>query len=193
MKRANKIILITLVAVLSVPIMGGILMAAEETGDWRETYDMILRWVNFLILAFLIVKFARTPLKDFLEGQKEKLRAEIKSKEKVKEQTIAEVNDILRVLDESETRFSDLKDRIVEQGRKRKEQIVENAKVQSRQMLEETKKRVQHQMEQAKMQLKAELVDTATEMAMDRLLREVKADDHEKFLNQFLKEVQSSS
>jgi F-type H+-transporting ATPase subunit b len=193
MKRVNKIAFISLFAVLSVLFMGGDLIAAEEAGGWRETYDPVLRWVNFLILAFLIVKFARTPLKDFLKGQKEKLSAEIGKKEKEKEKATAEVKDIMTALNESETRFADLKERVVEQGKKRKDQIIEDTKEQSRQMLEETKKRVKYQIEKAKQQLKAELVDTAVELAMDRLPREMTGEDNEKFLDQFLRGAQGSS
>jgi F-type H+-transporting ATPase subunit b len=193
MKCINNIVLISLVAIVSVMVTGGDLIAAEEAGRWRETYDMILRWVNFLILAFLIIKFARIPLKDFLTGKKEKFKAEIGNKEKLKEKAAAEVNDILTILNESETRFADLKDRILEQGKKRKEQIIEDAKTQSQQLLEETRKRVTHQIDQAKMQLKAEMVDAAIELAMDTLNREVNAEDNEKFVDQFLKAVQRGS
>lgn len=187
MKRVNKIALISLFAVLSVLFVGGDLIAAEEAGGWRETYDLALRWGNFLILAFLIVKFARTPLKDFLKGQREKLAAEISKKEK--EKATIEVQDIMTALNESEIRFADLKERIIEQGKKRKDLIVEDAKDQSRQMLEETKNRVKHKIEQAKKQLKAELVDTAIELALDQLPREVTDEDNEKFLDQFIREA----
>jgi F-type H+-transporting ATPase subunit b len=195
MKPVNKIALVFLCAALCVLIAGGNLLAADAKGEsnWRETYDLVLRWANFLILAFLIVKFARTPLKDFLKGQKEKLAAEIGKKEKEKERATAEVKDIMTALNESETRFASLKERIVVQGKKKKEQIVDAAKAQSRQLLEETKKRVKYQIEQAKQQLKAELVDTAIELAMDRLPREMTGEDNEKFFDQFLREAQGSS
>jgi len=195
MKPGNKIALVFLCAALCVLIAGGNLLAADAKGEsnWRETYDLVLRWANFLILAFLIVKFARTPLKDFLKGQKEKFAAEIGKKEKEKERATAEVKDIMTALNESETRFADLKERIVEQGKKKKEQIIDAAKAQSRQLLEETKKRVKYQIEQAKQQLKAELVDTAIELAMDRLPREMTGEDNEKFFDQFLREAQGSS
>ena len=41
--------------------------AAEAAGDWRPMYDLILRYVNFIILAFLIIKYARKPLVNFFK------------------------------------------------------------------------------------------------------------------------------
>jgi len=193
MKRNNKIAWIFLCAMVCLLIPGTDLFAAEEAGGWRETYDLVLRWVNFIILASLIVKFARTPLKDFVKGQREKIATDIRKKEKEKDKTTAEVEKIKTALNEGEARFKDLKDRIVEQGKKRKEQIVEEAKMQSRQRLAETRKRVEHQILEAKKRLKAELVDIAVEQALQRLPKEITSEDNQKFLGQFLSNTQAQS
>ncbi len=193
MKRINKIAWISLCAMVCLLIPGTDLFAAEEAGGWRETYDLVLKWVNFIILASLIVKFARTPLKDFVKGQREKIAADIRKKEKDKDTATAEVEEIKTALKEGEARFKDLKDRIVEQGKKRKEQIVEEAKEQSRQMLVETQKRVENQILEAKKRLKDELVDTAVEQALQRLPKEVTSEDNQKFLGQFISGTHAQS
>ena len=195
MKRINKIAWISLCAMVCLLIPGTDLLAAEAevAGGWRETYDLVLRWVNFIILASLIVKFARTPLKDFVKGQREKIAADIRKKEKDKNTATAEVEEIKTALKEGEARFKDLKDRIVEQGKKRKEQIVKEAKEQSRQMLVETQKRVEHQILEAKKRLKDELVDTAVELALQRLPKEITSEDNQKFLDQFLSHTHAQS
>ena len=193
MKRINKIAWISLCAMVCLLIPGTDLFAAEEAGGWRETYDLVLKWVNFIILASLIIKFARTPLKDFVKGQREKLAADIRKKEKEKDTATAEVEGIKTALNEGEARFKDLKDRIVEQGRKRKEQIVKEAKEQSRQMLVETQKRVENQISEAKKRLKAELVDAAVEQALQRLPKEITFKDNQKILNRFLSDTHAQS
>ena len=193
MKRINKIAWISLCAMVCLLIPGTDLFAAEEAGGWRETYDLVLKWVNFIILASLIFKFARTPLKDFVKGQREKIAADIRKKEKDKNTATAEVEEIKTALKEGEARFKDLKDRIVEQGKKRKEQIVKEAKEQSRQMLTETQKRVENQILEAKKRLKAELVDVAVEQALQRLPKEITSEDNQKFLDRFLSDTHAQS
>ena len=193
MKRLNKIAWISLCAMACLLIPGPDLFAAEEAGGWRETYDLVLKWVNFIILASLIIKFARTPLKDFLKGQREKLASDIRKKEKDKNTAAAEVEEIKTALNEGDARFKDLKARIVEQGKKRKEQIVIGAEEQSRQMLTETQKRVENQILEAKKRLKAELVDSAVEKALQRLPKEITSEDNQKFLDQFLSDTHAKS
>ena len=193
MKRINKIAWISLCAMVCLLIPGTDLFAAEEAGGWRETYDLVLKWVNFIILASLIFKFARTPLKDFVKGQREKIAADIRKKEKDKNTAVAEVEEIKTALKEGEARFKDLKDRIVKQGKKRKEQIVKEAKEQSRHMLVETQKRVENQILEAKKRLKAELVDAAVERALQWLPKEITSQDNQKFLNRFLSDTHTQS
>ena len=63
---------------------------AEEIPTWRVWWDHIWRILNFLILAFFLVKMAKEPLKNFLAGQREKVARDFEKMEKAKEQAIAE-------------------------------------------------------------------------------------------------------
>ena len=192
MKRTKKVIWISLLAMGSFLLPGTDLLAAEEAGGWRETYDMVLKWINFIILAAVIFKYARIPLKDFLKGQSEKLAADIRKKEKEKDEASTEVEGIKAALSEGEARFQDLKTRILEQGKKRKEQIVRDAEEQSRQMMIETRKRVESQILEAKRRVKAELVDAAVEKALQHLPKEITSEDNERFLKQFFSRYKRS-
>ena len=51
--------------------------AADSSGDWRPMFDLVMRWVNFLILAFLLIKFSRAPIKKFLADKKQTIADEI--------------------------------------------------------------------------------------------------------------------
>ena len=53
---------------LCIHIFGDDTLAAESGGTWRSTYDLIMRWANFLILAFIIFKFGKKPLINFMKS-----------------------------------------------------------------------------------------------------------------------------
>ena len=186
MKRAGYVIWVSVFCMACVVGLSCDALAAEAESGWRATYDSILRWVNFAILAFVIIKFARTPLKDFAQGQKEKLTRELRRKEKAKEAAVDAVKEIRQTLDDSEARFADLKDRIIEQGERKKQQIVEDATAQSRQMLADAKRQVENQIVQAKNRFKSELVDAAADLAMKRLPDLITKEDNQIFINRFL-------
>ena len=51
--------------------------ASASSGEWRPVYDEVMLWVNFFILAFIIVKYGRKPLMNFLNGQKDEIADQI--------------------------------------------------------------------------------------------------------------------
>ena len=186
MKPFNYIVLILICATIIILGVGNDVMAAETGDGWRATYDLVLRWVNFVILAALLFKLGKTPMKDFLTGQKEKFSRELKRKEEEKDAAIKETEEIKRTLDEAEIRFANIKNRIIEQGEKKKHQIIEDAKEQSRLLMEEAKRRIDSQILQAKEQFKAELVETAIDLAIERIPQEITEEDNQKYIDQFL-------
>jgi len=189
MKCVNKIVLIfcyIIAGILSLHFLGHEAFAAEKASSWRPIYDLILRWINFGIIVFLVVRYAKTPLMNFLRGQKEKLAREIKRLENKKQGISANIEETLKTIDESEVRFAELKERIVRQGEKKKEVIIQTAQKQSKMMLEDGKRRIDTHFIQAKNKFRAELIDRAIDLAMERLPKEITAEDNEKLTIEYL-------
>jgi F-type H+-transporting ATPase subunit b len=189
MKHMDKIggIFFYLIAmVLSLHFLGHDALAAEKSSSWRPMYDLILRWINFGIIAFVIVKYGKTPIMNFLRGEKDKLAQEINRLENEKKEAAAKIKEALKSVDDSEVRFADLKDRIIQQGEKKKTEIIESAQHQSKMMLKDAKRRIDTHFLQAKKELRAELIDRAMDMAMERLPGEITHEDNDKFTRLFL-------
>lgn len=180
-----------LAVILSLHLLGYDVLAAEKSSGWRPTYDLVLRWINFVIIVFVIVKYGKTPIINFLRGQKDKLASEIKRLEDEKNDAEAKIKETLKTIDESEVRFSELKDRIVQQGERKKAEIIESAQNQSRLMLEDAKRRVDSYFLHAKDAFRAELIDSAVDLALERLPGEITAEDNEKFTRDFLESTSS--
>ncbi len=188
MKGRHRIILRAVVAsALLMFVMGAVdAVAAETSGSWRQTYDMIMVWVNFGILAFIIVKFGKAPLMDFLLNRKAELAREIGDIEEKKEAVTARIEDAYRVLDQSDARFAELKKKIVQQGEKKKQEIIEDAQEQSRLILETAKQKIESRIVRAKSTFRAELIDAAAEKALERLPKEITEEDDRKLVEQYL-------
>jgi F-type H+-transporting ATPase subunit b len=186
MKKGHRIILTTAAWVLLIMMTSADAVAAEGSGDWRSTYDTIMMWINFGILAFVIVKFGREPMKDFLSGRKAELAREIGEIEEKKKEVTARINDTYRILDQSDARFAELKKKIVQQGEKKKQEIIEDAQEQSRLILQTTKQKIESRIVQAKATFRAELIDAATEIALERLPKEITEEDDRNMIEQYL-------
>ena len=168
---------------LAVP---GPVWAEETAGNWRTTYDTVMIWVNFTILAFVIYKFGKDPIMDFLRLRKEDLAYEIGELESQKEKVTARIEETRQAITESDIRYADLKERILRQGERRKQEIIDDAKAQSRIMMESTKDKVGSQIQQAKRRFKEEMVDAAIDRAMERLPQVITDEDNENLLDQYM-------
>jgi len=189
MKRVNKIVRLCcfiIAGATSFHFLGLDALASESSGGWRPIYDEILLWINFGIIAFVFVKYGKTPLMNFLRGQKEKIAQDIERVEQKKEKATNQIKEIHKVLDEKDARFVEIRDRIVQQGERKKQEIIESAQQQSKMMLNDARRRIDSQFGQAKSAFRAELIDAAIELAMQRLPQEIIDEDHDKFLNQYL-------
>ncbi len=163
--------------------------AAEEaasSGGWRSTWDEAMLWLNFCILAFVIFKYGRQPLKDFLRGKSREIEKQIGRVEKQKQEIENQIRETRKAVEESETRFESLKMRIIKQGERRKVQLIEDAKSQSEIMLTMSKRKIEGQVKEAKDSFKAELVDAAIDLALERLPKEVTEEDNHRFVDQYL-------
>jgi F-type H+-transporting ATPase subunit b len=172
--------------VLSLHFLGHEAFAAENSSNWRPIYDLILRYINFGIIVFVIVKYGKTPIMNFLRGQKEKLAKEIQQLEDEKENVASQVKEMVKTIDESEERFEELKERIVDQGEKKKAEIIQAAQAHSESMILDAKRRIQSHFLQAKHDFRAELIDAAVDLALERFPKEMTPEDDEKFTREFL-------
>ena len=189
MKRVNnkvRLFYFIMAGTLSLHFLGFEALASESSGGWRPIYDEVLLWFNFGIIVFVFIKYGKTPLMNFLYGGREKIAQEIERIEEKKKQAADKVTEINKMVDESEARFAKIKARIVEQGERKKKEIIQSAQQQSKTMLKDAKKRVDIQFVQAKYTLKKELVDTAIDLAMQILPKEITPEDNDKFTRLFL-------
>ena len=185
-KKLGEICCFILAVVIGILLLGTEASAADNSGDWRPVFDLVMRWLNFGIFVFILVKYARTPIKDFLLSRRAEVAREIEIVEEKKEEANKRIQDAARMLDESEVRFTRVKERIIQEGETKKQKLIEDAQQESKILLESTMKKIQSQLLDAKRAFKSELVDTAISLAMKRLPDEITTEDNQKFTDQFL-------
>ena len=161
-------------------------IAAEGQDSWRPLFDEIMRWLNFGILAFLLIKFSRAPIKNFFRARREEMVREIEALENEKQAALQEIDENLKQLEDSGARFEAIKGRIVAQGEKNKQKIIEDAKQESKALLEGAKQKIDSQIIEARNKLRKELIDSAIALAMERLPAEMTAEDNQKWVDRFM-------
>lgn len=171
---------------LGIHLLGTEALAAENSSNWRPTFDLVMRWLNFGIIVFVLLKYARRPIMDFLLSRREEVAQEIEKIEEKKEEANRKIQDALKMLDESEVRFAKLKERIIQEGETKKQKLIDEAQQESKILLESTIKKTENQLLDAKKAFQSELVDMAISLALQRLPDEITTEDNQRFTNQFL-------
>ena len=189
MKKNNTIayygcFLIAFLAVLG--LSGTEALAAEAANSWRSTFDLVMRWVNFAIFAILLVKFAKTPIKNFLSDRKGQIEKKIKTYEQQKEAVQEKIAESQKMLADSQARFGKIRQTIIEGGQRKKQEIIEDAQRESRMLLEVTRHKIEHQIREAKGAIRAEMIESAITLAEKKLPVEITAADQQKLTDIFL-------
>lgn len=162
--------------------------AAEGGASWRPTYDMAMLWVNFGILAFVIVKYARRPLVDFLRGQGAKTAEETQRVEEEKRRTEQTVQETLAALEHSRRHFEQVRERIVGEGARRRQEIIDSARHDGTLMMERSRQQIAHQIAEAQAALKNELLDKAFSTALERIPSELSAEEDRQLVERYIRE-----
>jgi F-type H+-transporting ATPase subunit b len=167
-------------------LSGSDALAAENVKNWRITYDLLMRWVNFAIFAILLVKFAKAPIKNFLSDRMGQIEKKIKTYEQQKEAVREKVTESQKMLADSQARFDKIRQMIIESGERKKQEIIEDAQRESQMLLEAIRHKIEHQIREAKDAIRTEMIESAIALAEKKLPAEITAADQQKLTDLFL-------
>jgi F-type H+-transporting ATPase subunit b len=181
--------------ILSALMLWGLFSEAAWAGDGiqftRAHYDLIMRYLNFLILAAVLYKFGRKPLLGFLNNQKNEVAATIDNLEARKQEALEKIKQSQEHLKANKKNLAEISDRIAAEGLQRKQQIIEQAQNESQLMLQAAQAKIEGNLRDTVERLKAELVEAATEKAAEKLPAMLGTQDHERLFQQWLEAVEN--
>jgi len=152
----------------------------------RETYDLIMRYVNFAILAGLIIKYARRPIISFLKDKRAEVRQTIQDLEEKKRAIEKRIEETQRELEAGQDRLALIKKRIVADGKRRKEELIAGAKEESSVLIQSAKHSIDAIIRDAGVRIRSDLVDMAADIALEKIPTIITAQDHERFVQNWL-------
>jgi len=166
--------------------------AAEGEASWRATYDLAMMWVNFAILAFLLVKYARAPLLNLLKGEADKTAAGLTQAQTDKERVSQQVEDTLKALENARERMRDIQEKILAEGARQRQRIIDSAEHESRLLLDRTRQKIDTQILEARLRIRSELIDRAVALAMERLPAEITPEEQLRLVDRFVGDTRPS-
>jgi len=166
------------------------LWAAEASADWRPTYDLVMRWVNFGILAGLIFYFGRRPVANLLTTQAARHAERIRQFEAQRDAALERLAEVQRLQQEHQDRLEVIRQRIVAEGERQREALIEEGQREGEMLIAQAHRRIGLALRDARAQLRNEMVDLAVERSLEKLPALVTPQDNEARVAHFFKAVQ---
>ena len=190
--RGKKRLRFFLVCLLLVALVGGLALSAvaAEAQEGKSTFKNIWmnswRVLNFLILAFFLVKLLKEPLSRFFKESARVIREKLQGTEESyleAERKLTEVEKQLELLDEE---IQKLQQAVGVLGQKERDKIIASAEQTAEHLLEKARLEATYSVEQAKSQLRREVIDEAVKTAEESVRKAINKTDQERLVNEYL-------
>ena len=166
--------------------------AGEGATRGRIIYNNIMLIVNFGILVFLFLKYAKKPLMDFLNNERQKreerlnhINAQFEAAKEAMDAEAAKLDNITEYIKK-------VRENIIEIAKREKEKIVEDAKHTAAKMIKDAEAYSVYQLAKAKRVLSNEMVDLAISVVEEKLKKGITEQDNEILVNRFLTDIEIS-
>ena len=190
--RGKKRLRFFLVCLLLVALVGGLALSAvaAEAQEGKSTFKNIWmnswRVLNFLILAFFLVKLLKEPLSRFFKESARVIREKLQGTEESyleAERKLTEVEKQLELLDEE---IQKLQQTVGVLGQKERDKIIASAEQTAEHLLEKARLEAAYSVEQAKSQLRRQVIDEAVKTAEESVRKAINKTDQERLVNEYL-------
>lgn len=163
--------------------------AGEGTPGWRKIYDDVMLFVNFGILAFFFIKYAKKPMMKALGGVKGKIAEEF-DKVHGKKDEFKSLRDAEALKNKEIEKYTqEIKENILAIGEREKEKIIEEGRLAAEKMIQDAGNYVEYKAEMARKALSDEMIDMAIAIVEEKLTKGVTEADDEKLVEQFVEEL----
>lgn len=163
--------------------------SGEGHGNSAKYINFGWRVLNFAILVGVLYWLLREKIKDFFVGRRTDIKTSLEEAVTAKEEAEKKFKEYSAKLDKATEEIEGISEMIRTQGLAEKEKIIENARITAEKIKEDAQARIEQETNKAKSQLRAEAVELSIQMAEEILKKNVKKEDHEDIVEDYLKNL----
>ncbi|MBI4744297.1 MAG: F0F1 ATP synthase subunit B [Actinobacteria bacterium] len=145
--------------------------------------------ISFLILLFLLSKFALKPLLEMMQKREDTIKNSLETAER----TRLEAEKLLREYEAQVANASTEAQQIIAQGKKiaedMKNDIVEKAQQEADKLISKAKSTIEHEREEALNELKNKVADLAVDIASKLIEKPLNTKEHYRLIDKYISEV----
>lgn len=145
--------------------------------------------IVFLLLAFLLYKFAWKPLLAMLDKRESGIRKSLIDAEKARDELANVKSDTEKILAEARMESQEILAASKKNAEKMKEEIIEKAQVKSEALLADAKKQIQIETDRAIADVRTEVVNLSFEVAQKLIKKNLSKEDNLKLVEESLENI----
>jgi F-type H+-transporting ATPase subunit b len=166
--------------------------AASAGGAGDETvWSFAQKVINMIILVGFLYWLLAKKIKEFFVGRREGIKMALEQARIAKEEAEQRYKEYSEKLEKATEEIAAISDMIKAQGLAEKERIIEDARKAAEKIKEDTQARFEQELKQAGSLLRAEAVKLSVDMAEELLKKNIKAEDHDAMVKDYLDKVVS--
>lgn len=174
---------------------------AEECAKWEadKSYvpqitgpPILAAFANFAILLFLLVKFGKKPLQNFLTARHETVKRELEETQRRWEEAQARLAEYEAKLKHIEEERQKLIEQYEEQLQREVEKIQRETEQQIGKLRKDAERQIQLSLKQAEKEIRREVVIAAINTAESILTQEIGQEDRQRLIEQFIQKVSAT-
>ncbi|TXL66633.1 F0F1 ATP synthase subunit B [Cerasibacillus terrae] len=154
-----------------------------------RTADMIFTLVSFIVLLALLKKFAWGPLMDVMEKREEYVKDEIETAEKNRKEAEIASKEATAQLRQTKEEAQKIIDDARNTGKQEEQKIIQTAREEATRLKEAAEADIQNEKEKAIQALQDQVASLSVLIASKVIEKEISAQDQEKLISEYIKEV----
>lgn len=157
--------------------------------ELESGFTLLMRLVNFLLLAGLLYYFLRKPIRNFLNQRQQGVREALEEAERARAEAESRFKEMERRLGQAQKEMEELRRMLLEQGRQEKERILAHAQKEAEKIRKQAEMAAEQELKKAKSLLRREAVELAARIAEAILRERIDSKDHERLIRQYVESV----
>lgn len=158
----------------------------DEGPNW---FGFVWRVVNFLILVGILYWLLADKIRSFLSTRREGIQTALAEAVNAREDAERKFSEYSAKLDKATGEIDEIQRMIRAQGLTEKERMIEDARNTAKKMKEDTQARMEQEFNKASRELRIEAVRLSTQMAEELLRKNIRANDHEALVKDYIEKV----
>jgi F-type H+-transporting ATPase subunit b len=148
--------------------------------------------INFAILVWLLVRFTRKPISEYLENRHATIRRDLEQAAELRQQAQRKLQDIEAKIESIDAEIAQIKADVAKDAEQEKLRIIQTAEAEADRIIKSADQTMEREIQRARKKLEGEAVETALRLAEELIRDKINLADRRKMNERYIQQLTAS-